>query len=124
MRRTASLAIGASNDNGRHHVGRGEGAGVSRDRFVQDISTKADKVTNDLLAFLIEQKCAGRTVAAYGDFQRQYIDELCRVETRSDQVYLRSGGIEAEQFHANQPCPVFDPAELMERKPNWVVILP
>lgn len=84
---------------------------------------KADKVKNDFLAFLIEQKRVGKLVAAYGGGrQRQYIDEFCRLKTdlislsATQQRPSRTCTCPAATFH--------HPAELAKRKPDWVVILP
>ena len=43
-----------------------DAAGMRGHAFYQGLQARADAIKHDLLAFLIEQKRAGRTVAAYG----------------------------------------------------------
>lgn len=86
---------------------------------------KADKVKNDFFAFLIEQKRAGKSVAAYGaaakgntlmnyaGIKHDLIDFVC------DAAPSKQG-----KFMPGSHIPILPPAELAKRKPDWVVILP
>lgn len=86
---------------------------------------KADKVKNDFFAFLIEQKRAGKSVAAYGaaakgntlmnyaGVKNDLIDFVC------DAAPSKQG-----KFMPGSHIPILPPAELAKRKPDWVVILP
>lgn len=86
---------------------------------------KADKVKNDFLAFLIEQKCAGKSVAAYGaaakgntlmnyaGIKHDLIDFIC------DAAPSKQG-----KFMPGSHIPILSPLELAKRKPDWVIILP
>ena len=86
---------------------------------------KADKVKNDFLYFLIEQKRAGKSVAAYGaaakgntlinyaGIKRDLIDFVC------DAAPSKQG-----KFMPGSHIPIFAPEELAKRKPDWVIILP
>jgi len=41
-------------------------AGMTTETYYQDFQPRAEKIKNDLLKFLLEAKCLGKTVAAYG----------------------------------------------------------
>lgn len=91
----------------------------------KNFQSKADKVKNDFLAFLIEQKRAGKSVAAYGaaakgntlmnyaGIKHDLIDFVC------DAAPSKQG-----KFMPGSHIPILPPAELSKRKPDWVVILP
>ena len=86
---------------------------------------KADKVKNDFLAFLIEQKRAGKSVAAYGaaakgntlmnyaGIKHDLINFVC------DAAPSKQG-----KFMPGSHIPILPPSELAKHKPDWVVILP
>lgn len=86
---------------------------------------KADKVKNDFVAFLIEQKRAGKSVAAYGaaakgntlmnyaGVKHDLIDFICDAAPSKQNKFMPGSHI-----------PIFPPAELSARKPDWVIILP
>ncbi len=91
----------------------------------QEFQQKADKVKNDFLAFLIEQKRAGKSVAAYGaaakgntlmnyaGIKHDLVDFVC------DAAPSKQG-----KFMPGSHVPILPPTELAKRKPDWVVILP
>jgi hypothetical protein len=91
----------------------------------QKFQQKADKVKNDFLAFLIEQKRAGKSVAAYGaaakgntlmnyaGLKRDLIGFICDAAASKQNKFMPGSHI-----------PILHPAELAKRKPDWVVILP
>ncbi|WP_338129041.1 class I SAM-dependent methyltransferase, partial [Bradyrhizobium brasilense] len=93
--------------------------------FYLAFQQKADKVKNDFLAFLIEQKHAGRSVAAYGaaakgntlmnyaGLKRDLISFICDAAASKQNKFMPGSHI-----------PILSPAELETRKPDWVVILP
>lgn len=91
----------------------------------QGFQQKADKVKNDFLAFLIEQKCAGKSVAAYGaaakgntlmnyaGIKHDLIDFVCDAAPSKQGKYMPGSHL-----------PILPPTELAKRKPHWVIILP
>jgi hypothetical protein len=86
---------------------------------------KANKVKNDFLAFLIEQKQAGKSVAAYGaaakgntlmnyaGIKHDLIDFIC------DAAHSKQN-----KFMPGSHIPIYPPRELSARKPDWVIIFP
>jgi SAM-dependent methyltransferase len=98
---------------------------------LQDIATyqsfqaRADAVKNALVAFLIEQKRLNKTVAAYG-------------AAAKGNTLLNYGGVKPDllpfvcdaaaakqgKFMPGSHIPIFPPSALMERRPDYVVILP
>ncbi len=91
----------------------------------QGFQQKADQVKNDFVAFLIEQKRAGKSVAAYGaaakgntlinygGVKRDLIDYVC------DAANSKQG-----KFMPGSHIPILPPSELAKFKPDWVIILP
>lgn len=86
---------------------------------------KADKVKNDYLSFLIEQKRAGKSVAGYGaaakgntlmnyaGIKHDLVDFIC------DAAPSKQG-----KFMPGSHIPILPPAELTKYKPDWVIIFP
>ena len=86
---------------------------------------KADKVKNDFLMFLIEQKNAGSSVAGYGaaakgntllnyaGLKHDLIDFICDAAPSKQGKYMPGSHI-----------PIVAPSELSKRKPDWVIIFP
>lgn len=87
--------------------------------------TKADKVKNDLLRFLIDQKQAGKKVVAYG-------------AAAKGNTLLNYGGVKPDllsfvcdaalakqgKFMPGCHIPILPPEAIRESKPDYVVILP
>jgi SAM-dependent methyltransferase len=91
----------------------------------QGFQAKADKVKNDFLSFLIEQKKAGKTIAAYGaaakgntlmnyaGMKRDLISYVCDAAPSKQNKFMPGSHI-----------PIYAPTELARRNPDWIVILP
>ena len=94
-------------------------------KVYQGFQTKANKDKNDFLAFLIEQKRAGKSVGAYGaaakgntlmnyaGIKHDLIDFVC------DAAPSKQG-----KFMPGSHIPILAPSELAKRRPDWVVIFP
>lgn len=94
-------------------------------KVYQGFQLKADKVKNDFLAFLIEQKRAGKTIGAYGaaakgntlinyaGIKHDLIDFVCDAAPSKQRKFMPGSHI-----------PILAPTELAKRKPDWVIILP
>jgi hypothetical protein len=99
--------------------------GLQNIAVYQAFQKTADKVKNDFLFFLLEQKRAGKSVAAYGaaakgntlmnyaGIKHDLIDFVC------DAAPSKQG-----KFMPGSHIPILPPSELAKHKPDWVVILP
>ena len=91
----------------------------------QSFQSRADKVKDDLLSFLIEQERAGKKVAAYGaaakgntllnyaGIKRELLPYVCDAATAKQGKYMPGSHI-----------PILPPNAMAERKPDYVLILP
>ena len=91
----------------------------------QDFQMKADRVKDDLLAFLIEQKRAGKKVAAYGAAAKGNT-LLNYAGVKPDLLPFVCDAAVAKQgkFMPGSHIPIFAPAVLEELRPDYLVILP
>ncbi|MDR3415432.1 MAG: class I SAM-dependent methyltransferase [Nevskia sp.] len=90
-----------------------------------EFQPRADRVKNDLVAFLIAQKCSGRSVAAYGaaakgntllnygGVRQDLLPYVCDAAPSKQGKYLPGSRI-----------PILPPSVLRERRPDYVLILP
>ena len=86
---------------------------------------KADRVKNDLLAFLIEQKGAGRRVAAYGAAAKGNT-LLNYAGVKPDLLTFVCDAAVAKQgkYMPGSHIPILAPTVLLEQRPDYLVILP
>jgi len=101
------------------------------DRGLQQLATylgfqpKADKIKDDLLAFLIEQKRAGKKVAAYGAAAKGNT-LLNYGGVKSDLLSFVCDAAPAKQgkHMPGSHIPIMSPNAIKESKPDFIVILP
>lgn len=91
----------------------------------QSFQAKANKVKNDFVSFLIEQKRIGKSVAGYGaaakgntlmnyaGLKNDLIDFVCDAAPSKQ-----------NKFMPGNHLPILHPSELAKRRPDWVVIFP
>lgn len=91
----------------------------------QDFQSRADRVKDDLLAFLIDQKRAGKTVAAYGAAAKGNT-LLNYGGVKSDLLPFVCDAAVAKQgkFMPGSHIPILPPAVLFDRRPDYLLILP
>ena len=91
----------------------------------QVFQAKADRVKDDLLAFLIEQKRAGKTVAAYGAAAKGNT-LLNYAGVKPDLLPFVCDAAVAKQgkFMPGSHIPILAPTALLEQRPDYLVILP
>lgn len=91
----------------------------------QDFQAAANRVKDDLLAFLIEQKRSGKTVAAYGAAAKGNT-LLNYAGVKPDLLPFVCDAAAAKQgkFMPGSHIPILPPAALTERRPDYVLILP
>ena len=99
--------------------------GLDRLETYQAFQARADRVKDNLLVFLIEQKRQGRKVAAYGAAAKGNT-LLNYGGVKPDLVSFVCDAAEAKQgkFLPGSHIPVLAPERLRERKPDIVLILP
>ena len=98
---------------------------------LQDLNTylkfqpRADKIKDDLLCFLIEQKRLGKKVAAYGAAAKGNT-LLNYAGVKTDLVEFVCDAAQAKQgkFMPGSHIPILHPSEMLNRTFDWVVILP
>lgn len=90
-----------------------------------DFQSRADKVKNDLLAFLLEQKQAGKRVAAYGAAAKGNT-LLNYAGVKPDLLPLVCDAAAAKQgkFMPGSHIPILAPEALATSEPDFVLILP
>ena len=89
------------------------------------LQPKADKVKDDLLAFLIEQKRKGKSVAAYGAAAKGNT-LLNYAGVKPDLLSFVCDAAAAKQgkYMPGSHIPILTPDAMRESKPDFVVILP
>jgi SAM-dependent methyltransferase len=94
-------------------------------RLYQAFQQKADKVKNDFVAFLIEQKRAGKSVAAYGAAAKgNTLMNYAGLKHDLISFICDAAPSKQNKFMPGSHIPILHPQELAGRKPDWVVILP
>jgi SAM-dependent methyltransferase len=91
----------------------------------QGFQVRANRVKNDLLAFLLEQKRAGKKVAAYGAAAKGNT-LLNYAGVRPDLLPFVCDAAPSKQgkYLPGSRIPIFDPSALKEYRPDYVLILP
>jgi hypothetical protein len=102
-----------------------ERAGLRALAGYRDFQARADRVKDELLAFLLEQKRAGRTVAAYGAAAKGNT-LLNYAGVKPDLVPFVCDAAPSKQgkYLPGSHLPIVPPAALREHQPDWVLILP
>lgn len=91
----------------------------------RDFQRKADKVKDDFLAFLIEQKRAGARVAAYGAAAKGCtLLNYAGVKTDLIDFVCDAAAAKQGKFLPGSHIPILPPAAIMDHKPDIIAILP
>jgi hypothetical protein len=99
--------------------------GVTRLGTYTEFQKRADRVKDDLLAFLIEQKRAGRRVAAYGAAAKgNTLLNYAGVRPDLLPYVCDAAGSKQGKFMPGSHIPIRSPEALREDPPDDVVILP
>lgn len=115
----------ATSDNVAALLDRENQFGITRLETYTDFQGRADRVKDDFLAFLIEQKRSGRTVAAYGAAAKGNT-LLNYAGVRPDLLPYVCDAAPSKQgkFMPGSHIPILSPDALQEDNPDIVVILP
>jgi len=99
--------------------------GLQNLSIYKNFQAKADRIKNDLLAFLIEQKSAGKTVAAYGAAAKGNT-LLNYAGVKSDLLSFICDAALSKQgkFMPGSHIPILAPSALRAQRPDYIVILP
>lgn len=91
----------------------------------QGFQARVEKVKNALISFLIEQKNAGKSVAAYGAAAKgNTILNYAGIKTNLLPYVCDSAPSKQNKFMPASHIPILSPEVLMERKPEYIIILP
>ena len=100
-------------------------AGMTTLTFYAGFQAKADQVKNDLLAFLIEAKRAGKTVAGYGAAAKgNTLLNYAGVRPDLLPYVVDRNPAKQDKFLPGCRIPIVAEAHLIQAKPDYVVILP
>ena len=99
--------------------------GLLDENVYRSFQARADKIKNDLLAFLIEQKRQGKIVSAYGAAAKGNT-LLNYAGIRPDLLAFVCDAAPSKQgrFLPGSRIPILPPSALQEEKPDYVLILP
>jgi trans-aconitate methyltransferase len=100
-------------------------AGMDAMSFYRDLQPRADRIKHDLLAFLIEHKRAGKTVAAYGAAAKgNTLLNYAGVRPDLLPFVVDASPHKQGRFLPGSRIPVVGEARLREARPDVVLILP
>ena len=102
-----------------------DAAGMRHASFYQGLQARADRIKNELLAFLIDQKRAGKTVAGYGAAAKGNT-LLNHAGIRPDLLpfVVDASPHKQGRWLPGSRIPVVGEATLREARPDFVLILP
>lgn len=100
-------------------------AGLTSPDVYAGFQAKADRVKNDFLAFLIDTKKKGKTVAAYGAAAKgNTLLNYAGVKTDLVQFVVDRNPAKQGMYMPGSRIPIVDERRLQRDKPDFVVILP
>ncbi len=106
-------------------LGEEVSAGVLSSGFYTGFQAKADRVKDDFLAFLIEAKRAGKTVAAYGAAAKgNTLMNYAGVRPDLISFVVDLNPAKQGKFMPGSRIPIVDEDHILERKPDYIVIFP
>jgi 2-polyprenyl-3-methyl-5-hydroxy-6-metoxy-1,4-benzoquinol methylase len=100
-------------------------AGMKRVVYYQGFQEQADKVKNDLLAFLLEAKSQGKTVAAYGAAAKgNTLLNYAGIKPNLLPYVCDAAPSKQGKFMPGSRIPIVAEERIREQKPDYVLILP
>jgi SAM-dependent methyltransferase len=86
---------------------------------------RADKIKNDVVTFLIEQKRLGKTVAAYGAAAKgNTLINYAGIKPDTLPYVCDAAASKQGKYLPGSRIPIFDPDEIKKRQPDYLFILP
>ena len=99
--------------------------GLKHLEYYEGFQQKVDNVKDELLTFLIEQKRAGKSVAAYGAAAKgNTLLNYCGVKSDLISFCVDASPHKQNLFMPGSHIPVFAPEALKDQKPDFILILP
>lgn len=99
--------------------------GLQASATYADFQAKAEKVKNDALAFLLEVKREGKTVAAYGAAAKgNTLLNFAGVKPDLLPYVCDAAAAKQNKFMPGSHIPILHPDEIVARRPDYVMILP
>ncbi len=99
--------------------------GVTSFDYYAHLQARADRIKLDLIAFIVEQKRAGRTVAGYGAAAKgNTLLNYAGIRPDLFPFVCDAGQSKQGRFLPGSHVPIVPPAALAERRPDFVLILP
>jgi len=106
-------------------IKREEGAGLTGTAAYADFQPRTDRVKNDFMAFLIEAKRGGKSVAAYGAAAKgNTLMNYAGVRPDLVPFVVDRNPAKQHKFMPGSRIPIVDEARLREAKPDYVLLLP
>lgn len=100
-------------------------AGMNKLSFYQDIQSRAEKIKNSLIKFLVESKDADKSVSAYGAAAKgNTILNFAGIKPDLLPVVYDAAKAKQDKFMPGSHIPILAPEELKENRPDYVLILP
>ena len=99
--------------------------GISNAEFYSGFQAKTDKIKNDFLAFLLEAKSQGKSVAAYGAAAKgNTLLNYAGIRPDLISFVVDRNPAKQDKFMPGSRIPIAEELRLKHEKPNYVVILP
>lgn len=100
-------------------------AGMLSADYYTGFQAKTDQVKNDFLAFLLEAKCQGKTVAAYGAAAKgNTLMNYAGIRPDLISFVVDRNPAKQGKYMPGSRIPILDEEKLRDAKPDYVVILP
>lgn len=106
-------------------LGEEQRRGLQTSATYADFQAKAEKVKNDALAFLLDAKRDGKTVAAYGAAAKgNTLLNFAGVKPDLLPYVCDAAAAKQNKFMPGSHIPILHPDEIVARRPDYVMILP
>jgi 2-polyprenyl-3-methyl-5-hydroxy-6-metoxy-1,4-benzoquinol methylase len=129
-----SLRIFAKHDDDETHsetgsvaklVEKEETCGLQSIEYYLDFQPRVDRLKDDLLTFLIEQKKSGKKVAAYGAAAKgNTLLNYCGVKKDLVEFVVDASPHKQGRFMPASHIPIVDESRIRDERPDFVLILP
>jgi SAM-dependent methyltransferase len=100
-------------------------AGMLSMKYYSDFQPKTDKIKNDLLKFLLEQKAAGKKVAAYGAAAKgNTLLNYCGVKKDLIRFVVDANPAKQDKYMPGSHIVITKEDRIRADKPDYIIILP